>query len=185
MENSAEKVVKLEFPHKEIQPKQEKQTRQNKHSNSKPKIMPLQRKLNFNPLTEQKNRILNSFIPEVNINNIIIDDFFIDKAFEILNPLFVRLTNRTRKEFKNTKIFSDDELDFVYNFYQNKYFLQNTLVKFFLQVDDKILYVPNSLQSLDNYKREQIPLFEGFDTTKQISLKYYPTCSKEVFNFIN
>jgi hypothetical protein len=113
----------------------------------------------------------------------IFNEEVIDQIHLFLSPFFEKLKTAlelvVRKQFHFLSLNSEEI---------NKFFSQNTnnfLVKFFLQIDKRFLYIPRTFEDEKCFEKEKIVLFEGFDDTKHISLKYDPIKCSEVRFFLS
>jgi hypothetical protein len=124
-------------------------------------------------LKQEKEMINNKFEEKTIFNEEIIDRIHIFFSHYIEN-LKSSLEQVPLKDFSFLN-FSFEEI--------NKYFNQNItnfLVKFFLQLNKRFLYIPRTFQDEKFFEKEKIVLFDGFDETRHLSLKYDPIKSCEV-----
>ena len=143
----------------------------------------LQKKINFNLSTQKKVTGCFKYANDtIDSNKIIIDETFIKQAKEVLQPFITDLIKAIKKKYNLNDLASHYHIlnKEINSFCQNHFIQLNMFVKFFLQIDDRLLYIPTSFGNIKDFKKEDLNLFEGFDSTKHICLKYYPTCSSEV-----
>lgn len=157
-----------------------------------------EKNITINNSCQEKKNPLNLFIKsevsEVNIsesdetykNKIIINDNFICRFKELIGPLFGKIEEcfMSLENSHNLRIFNKtlfDDLGLMNN--------ESLLIKFFLHIDQRFIYVPNLLSSkrLDDFSGirseiYKIKLFEGFQDAKNIAFQYHPITANEVIN---
>jgi len=62
--------------------------------------------------------------------------------------------------------------------------INNILIKYFLQLDERLIFIPKSFFDLNKFEKEKIKLFGGFNTNRHLFLQYTPINSKEVMLLI-
>lgn len=122
---------------------------------------------------QEKELMSNKFEEKTIFNEEIIDQVHLFFSHHIEN-LKSSLEKVTFKEF-NSLYLTFEEINKFFN--QN---ITNFLVKFFLQLNKKFLYIPRTFQDEKFFEKEKIVLFDGFDETRHLSLKYDPIKSSEV-----
>ena len=110
----------------------------------------------------------------------IFNEEVIDQTHIFLSPFLEILKSSIESITANDYPFLSIKVDEINKFFNKN--ISNFLVKFFLQSDKRFLYVPKTFQSEKFFEKEKIILFDGFDETKHISLKYDPIkCSEVIY----
>ena len=128
--------------------------------------------------TFKKEKISNKLEEKTIFNEEVIDQIhiFLSPCLEILKT---SIESIIAKDFA----FLSLKVDEINKFFHKN--ITNFLVKFFLQSDRRFLYVPKTFQDEKFFEKEKIILFDGFDETKHICLKYDPIKCSEVISVIN
>jgi hypothetical protein len=110
-------------------------------------------------------------------NKILFNEDFVENFKIILEPFLENNKNNLlSQEISGDEILNEEVYE---KFLTNN--LENILIKFLLQIDDKFLFVPNSyMNKNDKPDKTKLKLIEGFNDSKYLCLQYFPLNSKEV-----
>ena len=110
-------------------------------------------------------------------SRILFNEDFIENLKLILEPFLVSNKNNLLKQINTIDhIIPQDSYEV---FIKNN--LENILIKFLLQIDDKFFFVPKSfMKKNEKQDKSKLKLIEGFTDSKYLCLQYHPTSLKEV-----
>ena len=110
------------------------------------------------------------------LNAICFNEDLINKLSEIvlsifadIAPKFIQQSILNNQNFDHSSILNYLELN-----------INNILIKYFLQVDERLIFVSKSFFDLNNFEKEKVRLFGGFNSNRHLFLQYTPIKSNEV-----
>jgi hypothetical protein len=111
-------------------------------------------------------------------NRILFNEDFIENLKLILEPFLDYNKNILLKQINTIEHIVHQET--YEEFVKNN--LENIIIKFLLQIDDKLLFVPKSFMNKNEKPdKSKLKLIEGFTDSKYLCLQYHPTSLKEVY----